>query len=300
MTSPRARPARRPPLVLLAFLLVALCAGLAATFLAAPAGSGGATSSTGAPPTPISTSTLGWILTGVALVPLLGLVLNRLLSRNQATSYRPFVNFLIAVLLSVTFIAIVRTLPWHPATADSSGAPPPGSTGGPGTNLTNQTVGPSPLGTTWPGIPTVWLYVALAVVVLAVVLLATPRLLRREEGPAPEPDANGALRRSFRDALRGLEAGAAGDARRTVLILYGRLLERIAPRLDALEPATPREIEQACVERLGLGAAHARSLTRLFEEARYSSHPFTSTEVDVARAALSACLGDLDRRARGI
>jgi hypothetical protein len=44
----------------------------------------------------------------------------------------------------------------------------------------------------------------------------------------------------------------------------------------------------------------ARDLRETFEEARYSTHPMTTSSVDRARTALSAAVSDLDHTtARG-
>ncbi|MCI4354404.1 MAG: DUF4129 domain-containing protein, partial [Thermoplasmata archaeon] len=129
------------------------------------------------------------------------------------------------------------------------------------------------------------------------VLLLAPIL----RPPPPEPrDRTEPVRRSLEQALHALAQQNASDARGIIIGLYARLLEAVAPYLDELASATPREIERICIDRFGIASEHAHALTGLFEEARYSSHPFTDLQVERARTALAAALADLHLRPRAM
>jgi hypothetical protein len=109
------------------------------------------------------------------------------------------------------------------------------------------------------------------------------------EGPSPS-------RRAVADALAALEAQPYGDPRAVIVALYARLLVQVEPRLDGIEHYTPREIERVAVASLGVGGETARTLTGLFEEARYSTHPMDSDDSARARAALARALDEMDAR----
>ncbi|MCI4346069.1 MAG: DUF4129 domain-containing protein, partial [Thermoplasmata archaeon] len=74
---------------------------------------------------------------------------------------------------------------------------------------------------------------------------------------------------------------------------YARLLLRLRPSLAATEVLTAREIEQALVDRWQVRTVPAERLTRLFEEARYSTRPLPADAVATTRNALEQILEDL-------
>lgn len=191
-------------------------------------------------------------------------------------------------LVSLAFIVLVRlVVPVNFNTAvngtrnSSSGTPPPGSN----VTLPNGTFGALPFS------PPSWIaYLGLGIAVLVAIVLLAPALQRRLNPPAPEPAPTAEVRRSLESALRALAEENPTEARRIIIGLYARLLETVGPYLENLDTATPREIERVCVDRFGIGSTPAGELTRLFEEARYSSHPFTESQVGRARRALETAL----------
>ena len=285
-----------PPRALLVLLVVALVFGVAATFLAAPAAPPSNEGSNGAPGA-VSGSTVGW-----ASIGLFGLILGSLVARRIASGggnwpLRTIAPLLAAFLVAIVFLiairAVVHVAPLPPdanRTAQNGSQSPPGPVS-PG----NLTLGPGPIA---PGVPGWVLYVILGAVAVVALAVLYPVLMTPKGTPEEEGDRRAPVRRSLEAALKALDEGAGADARAIIIALYARLLERIAPELEHYDSATPREIEHESVRRFGISASHARALTVLFEEARYSSHEFTPPQVDRARAALEQALADLDAAGR--
>ncbi|HEY6238301.1 MAG TPA: DUF4129 domain-containing protein, partial [Thermoplasmata archaeon] len=277
------------------FLVAALSIGLAATFLAAPATAPGPTPAAHGPGA-VSFSVVGWFSVGLLVVIIGALVARRLFARSGGPAGRPLVSFLVVFLVALAFLVAVRfvdpTAVGLEPTPDVPGSTQPGSDpGSNGTILNHTTFLPTPLSPHLPG----WLlYIGLAVAV-AVALFLVPLVVARRARAAEVAPAPSAVRRPLADALAALSVGEGADARAVVIRLYAELLDRVGPQLDSVEAATPREIERECVARFGIQAEHARALTRLFEEARYSTHPFTDREVGQARSSLSLALADIDR-----
>jgi hypothetical protein len=92
------------------------------------------------------------------------------------------------------------------------------------------------------------------------------------------------------------ELGHGADAREVILALYATLLARLRPMVGGMDTSTPEEIRAVHLERLGARPEPARTLTRLFEEARYSAHPMGPESSRTAQEAVRAVLDDLDRR----
>lgn len=182
--------------------------------------------------------------------------------------------------------------------------------GGTPTSPTNTSNPPPPNGTPAPpatanrtagytlSLPA-WVWVAVGAVVAGLVaLVAAPGVLsalvdrRARSGPAPVPD-----RRQIQDALT--EAGAAidrgEDPRVTVVRLYVRLLEAIAPRVGDLSSLTADEIRVRALAPLGIDPGASEVLTRLFEEARYSTHPVLPDDAGRFREAIRRAERDLLR-----
>ena len=293
MNPPPPARSRRVPLVLVAFLVVGLSVGLAATYLAAPP-PGYALPTSELTTGGIGLQELGWILLSLLIVPfaLLGVV--RLRQGRGLASYRPIVTFLVAGMLALAFLVVARLVVNAPASSrlignnTTGGATPPGSTPTCTTNCT-YVPGPAPV---FPGVPGWVGYVGL-IVVVGIALLALASLVNRPREPEAGP-AVAVVRKSLEAALGALAPGSSADPRAVVIALYAQLLERVVPFLDAYETATPREIERESVRRFQIQPRNAQTLTRLFEEARYSTHPFSEARVDEARAALRAALNDLD------
>ncbi|MCI4346068.1 MAG: DUF4129 domain-containing protein [Thermoplasmata archaeon] len=118
---------------------------------------------------------------------------------------------------------------------------------------------------------------------------------RRPVGPSDDP------RRAVGEAARRLEVAlgpegvllAKEEVRARIFELYAALLSAVAPALGELRARTPREVEWLAVRYLGVTPQTARSLTGLFEEARYSSHVIRPEALPSARLALLELLRDL-------
>lgn len=287
----------RPSVVLLVVVLVALAIGGAVSLVA------GAASASPYRPGPyaevtLSTAVLEATLFGVLAVGAGLLIWVRLGSSTQAIPGR-FVAFVLAVLLvGVVFVVLLQVLGsggavlmQSPGNASSSSSSSPSNTtangalGGPGGYLASL------------GFPSWTLYVLVAAIVLLAAAVALPAAWSRFGGPHRQTPARKPARADVDAALataaRGLESG--GDPRAVILALYAVLLRRVDPIVDGIDTQTPTEIRDLHLSRVGIRASAADALTRLFEEARYSSHPMSQVEVDEARWAIDAARADLDR-----
>lgn len=295
----------RPSVVLLTVLVCALAVGAAASLLVGAR-------SVGPPPPSGPTTELylpGWAISatliGFALVIIVPILYLRLTSKDAGTYTTPFAVTALALLLAgVAFAAVLHALtPGQPATG-AEGPPPPGTTSGNNstgsTNVTHVT-GPGgvlgPFGVHFP--PWIW-FAVVAGVLLVVAVLALPPLAdylrdRREDRLYRERTDRVAT--EVRDALRQArqELEGARDPRAIILALYARLLARLAPLVVDLEHATPEEIRHLHLVRLGIRASAARTLTRTFEEARYSSHPLGPEQVAKAEESIREAEEDLTR-----
>jgi amino acid transporter len=298
------RPRRpRPSLLLVLLLVCALSVGAAVALLTSARSAG--------PPPPVGPTTElvlpAWVVSAViiafALAIFAPLVIARIRSGGSGGSLNRFVvaafGFFLAACIVLVLIHFFGglgggtpsgvTLP-SPAGNNSTTPPPNGSNtpvGGPGGVLSYNLALPS-----W----TLFLVASIALVLVAVVAL--PPLAeyledRREAGQRRRRSA--AARAEVRQALRRAaeELGGALDPRATVLALYATLLARIAPMTTDLDFATAEEIRRRDLVRLGIRASAAEDLTRVFEEARYSSHPMGSESVARATAAIRAAEEDL-------
>ncbi len=297
--SPPAPPRRRTPptaaRALLAILLVALLVGLAATYLAAP--SPGSPASGGGLPLGLrGTQAFGIALLALLVAPLALLFVMFAWRRRGPTPYHAYLNLLLIALLFLAFLAVARSISYGPSLSTGPAANDTGGSGfnasPPGSNVTGNGSLPGPI---LPGIPG---WVGYAVLIGIVVAAIAVLLLRiRPEGfPGDDEPRAPEVRSSLEAALSALAPGAPEDPRAVIVALYAKLLERVAPNLRRADAATAREIERESVERLGLSAGHARTLTGLFEEARYSTHPLSAARVVEARTALAGALDDLARR----
>ena len=271
--------------ILAALLIGSLVAGIAVTYLAAPAASSVAPGRG-----PVDESPTIVIDISVALLLLLvgGVVLYAVLAPRaiKVTGVGPAILALFVV--SIAFLVLVHYIvPIHPiGVAPQNQSNSTGTTGPPTTNASpaNGTFGPLP----FSGIPGWTAYIVLGLVVLAALQLLAPALRGRKTETAAA--ATSAVQRSLESALRSLAEPTSSDARQIIIQLYARLLETVGPALENLSTATPREIELIVTSRFGIPPAPAAQLTRLFEEARYSTHPFTDDQVARARSALEAAL----------
>ena len=85
------------------------------------------------------------------------------------------------------------------------------------------------------------------------------------------------------------------DPRRVIVRLYDRLLSRVSPLGVGVEFSTAEEIRANQLLPLGVRRPAADTLTRLFEEARYSTHPMDAAAAGLARDAIRAAEADLSR-----
>jgi Domain of unknown function (DUF4129) len=293
-------PRARPSPVLLIALLVALASGAAASLII------GAATAPGAPPVRASEFQLPSVLLGYAMlaVPafLLALFIYRRVTGGSASlAGRSVVSVLIAVLVAVLLIAALRSFggggpeptgavaPGHNAT----GTIPPNTTG---TNVTSAPNATSFLIPSLPGWVPFALIAAVAVVVVAVALpfvLTVVEDRRAERRRPPLPPSTAEVRGALVRAMRKLDQG--GDPRTVIVGLYGDLLERVSLMVVGLDPETPEEIRRQHLVRLGIHPEAATVLTRLFEEARYSTHPLGPESADRVRRAVEVALADLGR-----
>jgi hypothetical protein len=264
-----------------------IVAGLAVTYLAAPAnpniaGGRGPVDESAQVTLDVAVALLFLLVGGVALYAVFAP------RGNRFTGAAP--SILALFLVSLSFLLIVHLLvPVQsitvPVNQTNTSGPPLQLF--PNASSKNETFGPLPVNDV-PG----WAAYALLgfVAVVALLLLAPLLRARGAEPPAAEEREAAAVRRTLETALSALAREDPKEARQIVIALYARLLETLGPYLDNLASATPREIEIVAVSRFGIAPAPAAQLTRLFEEARYSTHPFTDLQAERARSALAAAL----------
>jgi hypothetical protein len=298
-TAPRSRVSP----ILLVVLAVALAVGAAASLVA------GAASTHAAPAGRSSEVMLTQSAITIIIVAVLVAVFALFLYVRLTTATLPIqsqvvLTGLVAVLVAVLLLALFHVLGYGgmpmPAAGSSgdgnstSGTSPPmnttGNITGPGGQLVFLSVHLPP----W----TLFAVVALAVIIGGAVLV--PALwavsLRRERLRVPNGPGSGRVaqvRGALTDAARELDDGL--EPRAVVIRLYTALLQRVGVMVGGIEDVTPEEIRSLHLERLGIRAQSATTLTRLFEEARYSSHPMGPEAASRATAAISEALGDLNR-----
>jgi uncharacterized protein DUF4129 len=229
-------------------------------------------------------------------------VVYRLIQRIRDPSGGQFVSrvasaWALVLALCLVFLVAARLVA-HPSPGSSQRPmgnnttvthPPPPPVGTPG----NFSLGPINA----PGWEAYLGLIVLAVIVGAVAIpVSGYYLARRREAKeeSPGPSASERSRAEIAATLATLEADPKADPRALIVALYGRLLSSVEDGVGGVEARTAREIEVAAVTTLGLPKEAARELTRLFEEARYSSHPITPADVDRARAALRRILDRID------
>ncbi len=191
-----------------------------------------------------------------------------------------------------------------PLLAGGLGGTPGGSTP-PG----NNTTGTSGNGTGSPGSAGTALtlasdlpYFVIVAVALGVAAIAIPSLLGRSPrgrgGAAFATEDTSATRDALATAASELDEGL--DPRTVIVRLYDRLLLRVSPLVGDVAYSTAEEIRRTFLLPLGVRKEAAETLTRLFEEARYSSHPLSTATVASARDAIRAAEADLARSGAGL
>jgi hypothetical protein len=292
---------RGPSPALLAVLAVAIAGGAAASLLAAAAP---VFAPTAAPQ--LRWNPPDWVYGLLFLLPFLivvtGVLLRRLTQVHAVTQNR-FVLFMVVVLaLSLLFIAFSVLF----GNSDGFGGFAFGSssrTSGGSNSSTSPGGGPgngglAVHGSAW-GLPG-WLPIAVFMIAaLGALAFVVPALYRRRAARSAssgdsDPSARAAAtRQALLTAASRLEKET--DPRSVVVDLYVELLALVSPRAGDLDPRTASEIQEEHLIPLGVRRAAAEQLTRLFEEARYSTHPLGPEAVARARAALQAALSDIGR-----
>ncbi|MFJ8433970.1 DUF4129 domain-containing protein [Kitasatospora sp. NPDC094019] len=135
-------------------------------------------------------------------------------------------------------------------------------------------------------------------VVVGLVLLLRMRIVRRRP-PTSLPAAPGRSEDALAAAVvTGRRALTGADARAAVIACYAAMESSLAASgLSRRAPDSPTELLERAVADDRVDPVHARALTALFREARYSTHPMDETHVGRARTALDALAARLADRA---
>lgn len=164
---------------------------------------------------------------------------------------------------------------------NNSSPPPPNSTPPPGgvTSFSFE-------------VPPVVVGVAALVICGVVVALIVPgvasrlagRTRPRPTGPSGAPPDRREIASALEEAAAALDQGE--DPRETIVRLYVRLLVELSSVAGDLLSLTAEEVRRTYLVPLGVPAADAETLTRLFEEARYSTHTIDPSTLARAREAM--------------
>jgi hypothetical protein len=149
--------------------------------------------------------------------------------------------------------------------------------------------------------------IAIGVLVLLWMIVTAIRLLRKLskltpttsapplEGPTLEDEA-------LADALLAGRAALAGDDTRAAIIACYAAMEASLEQVGVMRERSdsPSDLLQRAMSRdlPGTGTQAAVTLTTLFREARFSSHPMTAQQLESARDALDAVTATLSERIR--
>jgi hypothetical protein len=240
-----------------------------------------------------------WAVGLLALLPIVVGFAGVLMRRRTEGSVR-FPLRVIAVVVTSLMVVLVLLLVFRGSGGGGvvyiiTPAPPHNNTTSNTTNGTGTPLGGATAGTFW-SIPA-W---AVAVGVAAVVGLGAVvgwLSLRPERGSGPKPPpltADPEARAALSAAAGDLERGA--DPRTVILRLYARLLSRVGPWTGDLAPWTPEEIRVGNLAAIGLSGPSVEALTRLFEEARYSSHAMGPEAANRAVQAIRLIEREIDLR----
>jgi hypothetical protein len=139
--------------------------------------------------------------------------------------------------------------------------------------------------------------IAPGLLVIPIALLVVPALRNRTRRAPPDLTGTYALRAAAEMQVALREAAARLERephpREVVIGLYLRLLGEVSPQVGDVGPRTAGEIRDAHLVRLGVRKETADLLTRLFEEARYSSHVIDLDMTRRARDAIRLAEADL-------
>jgi hypothetical protein len=297
-----APPWRTSP-ILLCVVAIALAAGAAASLVSSATRPVGGGSISGGGIT-VST-TLAGILLILPFAAALGAMIYSRVRDGGVRIPRGIVIFAVGFLAIMVVFAVIGGY-LNPGTVGVG----PGSTGSGHGNTTkgtgNTTGGGGGTGTSGlPGAPSLGLpsgiFLFLAVVVaLAVAGIAVPAMWgaisnrRGRHGPidgstAARPGVGAALAQAAAD----LDAGS--DPRAVIERLYAQFLSRVVQVTGDVSGRTPDEIRTELLHPLGVRPSAAEQLTRLFEEARYSTHLMGPEAAARARVAVASAAADLAR-----
>jgi Na+-transporting methylmalonyl-CoA/oxaloacetate decarboxylase gamma subunit len=296
-------------------LVTGLAVGIVAVLLSgtAPSSLGGAGSS---PALAVSGEEVGLVVIGLFGVYWAYRIVQRLLGRSTNYPVEAVVTVLTVVVVLVALAFFLRYVgavqlandhsPKQPQCTEPSCEGTGSGSGQQQQSPPNQTLNSTPPFGYNSGLPTGfpwWVaYLVLGMGVAAVALIAIPVVARRmgehdeEPGKIPKPSPE-AVRSAFVAAVADLEGSSGADPRRAIIRLYGQLLGMMAKRFVDVEPLTAREIEQYCVEYLGVRPENALALTELFEQARYSTQDLGPPTAERATMALKRVILDLSRGA---
>jgi hypothetical protein len=244
------------------------------------------------------------VIWAAVIIPIAGIaffVFDRLRQETMPVPTRLIAPVIVVILLLVVFVVLVRVNIISPTTSlsDQPGGVNTNNTTGvisPGGNLTNLNLTGAGDTVAFFGLtlPTWAAILILGGIVVVVGTVATIFVLRRSEQTLiiRAPSVEG-VRSELESAARALGTGT-GDPRQILIELYGRLLHRLEPAVGDLATQTAEEIRTHYLIRLGVRPHTAEEITRLFERARYSSHPIGPSEVARARTVLSDAIKDLN------
>jgi hypothetical protein len=301
MGSTRARPG--PSVVLFVVVAAALAIGAAASLIAgaasAPAFHAGPASELVVP---------NWVI-GAVIISLFALVVAVVLylrfgSGPMRLEARYAVTALAVLLLGILFVALLHFGSGAGGLQFGGGGGAGGGGGsGNGTGGANLTGPGGQLTFLSLNLPPWALFVAVAATLLAVGAVAIPRAWAYAHGRRRERGAGRRRSAEVDDVLGALAVAAqqleqGSEPRAVIIALYASVLERVGPMVGGLDAETPEEIRALHLVRLGIRASAAERLTRLFEEARYSSHPMGPEAAVQAGDAIREARDDLDRLPR--
>ncbi len=248
-----------------------------------PAGPGSA------PPAPnfwglVLSNILTAVVAGVFLVLLLAVFVYAILTRKRrmlASVIRPMKWYDTMGLLVMLAAVAILLYYWPKVARDAANATSPqGTTANATANLTTvPAVGGVPL-----GVLLIMVFI-LALVVVTVLMDLNVRL-RRMGPPAALTSRRAAAAQAVDAAISELQLGQ--DVRTAIMACYKRFCILLGIRgFRDQEALTPREIEERAVSQLEVSPSSAESLTSLFEEARYSTHPLGDEARDRAVESLA-------------
>lgn len=256
------------------------------------------------------TAVWGVLFLSPLLVGFTVLLARRLVGRSMTYSRRTLVQLLVVAAVALLFLYLLT----HGA---GGGGGTVGVQGTPSsTNSTNTSAGgghanhsapPPPTNSTGLGasptltIPSWGVLAIVAAVTVCVGIFAAPGVVSLLVGRRREGWGGGIggghdrteAQTAFAEAARAIDRG--DDPRETIVRLYLRLLYRFGPRLGDVDHLTPEEIRTMVLAPLNVRVDASEAVTRLFEEARYSTHALGPEAANRCREALGWVEADLAR-----